>query len=48
MSEIADLKNLDTALRKVISNKGSAGIDGINVEELGGGFPPTTKDFNTS
>lgn len=34
MSEIIDLKNLDTALRKVISNKGSAGIDGMNVEEL--------------
>jgi RNA-directed DNA polymerase len=34
MSEIADLKNLETALRKVISNKGSAGIDGMNVEEL--------------
>lgn len=34
ISEIADLKNLDTALRKVISNKGSAGVDGINVEEL--------------
>lgn len=34
MSKIADLKNLETALRKVISNKGSAGIDGKNVEEL--------------
>lgn len=34
MSEIADLKNLETALRKVISNKGSAGVDGMNVEEL--------------
>lgn len=34
MSEIANLKNLETALRKVVSNKGSAGIDGMNVEEL--------------
>lgn len=34
MSEIADLKNLETALRKVISNRGSAGIDGMSVEEL--------------
>lgn len=34
MSDIADLKNLETALRKVISNKGSAGIDGMTVEEL--------------
>lgn len=34
MSEITDLKNLETALRKVISNKGSAGIDGMNIGEL--------------
>lgn len=34
MSDITDLKNLESALRKVISNKGSAGIDGMNVEEL--------------
>lgn len=34
MSEIADLENLGTALRKVISNKGSAGIDGMRIEEL--------------
>lgn len=34
MGDIADSKNLETALRKVISNKGSAGIDGMNVEEL--------------
>lgn len=38
MSEIADLKNLDTSLRRVISNKGSAGIDGMSVEELGDWF----------
>lgn len=34
MSDIADSKNLETALRKVISNKGGAGIDGMHVEEL--------------
>lgn len=34
MSEIADLKNLETAMWKVISNKGSAGADGMDVEEL--------------
>lgn len=34
MSNIVDLKNLESALRKVISNKGSAGIDGMTVEEL--------------
>ncbi|MDD3891204.1 MAG: group II intron reverse transcriptase/maturase [Bacteroidales bacterium] len=38
MSEIADLKNLDTALRRVISNKGGAGIDGMSVEELNDWF----------
>lgn len=34
MSDIADSKNLETALRKVISNRGGAGIDGMHVEEL--------------
>lgn len=34
MSEVADFSNLVTALRKVISNKGSAGIDGMSVEDL--------------
>lgn len=34
MSEITDLKNLDTALRKVIGNKGSAGVDGMSTGEL--------------
>lgn len=34
LSKIADLKNLETAMRKVVSNKGSAGIDGKNVQEL--------------
>lgn len=34
LSKIADLKNLETALRKVVSNKGRAGIDGMNVQGL--------------
>lgn len=34
LSEIADLKNLETALRKVVSNRGSAGVDGMSVHEL--------------
>jgi len=34
LSKIADLKNLETALRKVVSNKGTAGIDGMQVQEL--------------
>ena len=38
MSEVVDLKNLETALRKVISNKGSAGTDEMSVQELKGWF----------
>lgn len=34
MEEIADLSNLATALRQVVSNGGSAGIDGMGVSEL--------------
>ncbi|MBD3181874.1 group II intron reverse transcriptase/maturase [Candidatus Poribacteria bacterium] len=34
MERIADLSNLITALRQVVSNGGSAGIDGMSVTEL--------------
>jgi group II intron reverse transcriptase/maturase len=34
MDEIADLSNLVTAMRQVVSNGGSAGIDGMSVTEL--------------
>ena len=34
MDRIADLSNLVTALRQVVSNRGSAGIDGMTVTEL--------------
>jgi RNA-directed DNA polymerase len=34
MEKIADLSNLVTAMRQVVSNGGSAGIDGMNVTEL--------------
>ena len=34
MDEIADLSNLATAIRQVVSNGGSAGIDGMSVAEL--------------
>lgn len=34
MDRILDLDNLRIAYRKVVSNDGSAGIDGINVKEL--------------
>jgi len=34
MSEIFDLSNLVSAMRKVVKNGGSAGVDGMNVVEL--------------
>lgn len=34
LSEIASLKNLESALRRVVSNQGSAGTDGIDVQGL--------------
>lgn len=34
LSQVADLKNLESALRKVVSNKGSAGVDGMSVGDL--------------
>jgi RNA-directed DNA polymerase len=34
MEKIADLSNLSTALGQVVSNRGSAGIDGMTVTEL--------------
>lgn len=34
MSSILDLSNLSLALSRVVSNRGSSGIDGIGVEEL--------------
>jgi hypothetical protein len=34
MERIADLSNMVTALRQVVSNGGSAGIDRMNVTEL--------------
>lgn len=34
MEEILDLSNLTVALQRVISNQGSSGVDGMNVEEL--------------
>lgn len=38
MSSILDLSNLTEALRGVISNKGSSGVDGMSVSELGDWF----------
>jgi RNA-directed DNA polymerase len=36
MEEVCDEKNLEAALRRVQANKGSAGVDGMTVEELPG------------
>lgn len=38
LEQVTDLGNLERACRKVISNRGSAGIDGMNVKELGKWF----------
>ncbi len=38
MAEIASLPNLEKACRRVISNGGSAGVDGMTVKELGKWF----------
>lgn len=34
MEEILSKENLETAMKAVIANKGSAGVDGMSVEEL--------------
>jgi hypothetical protein len=34
MDQVADLSNLAAALRQVVQNGGSPGVDGMNVEEL--------------
>lgn len=43
MERIASLANLVKALKRVISNKGSAGIDGMSVEELRNWFSSNWK-----
>lgn len=48
LSEIADLKNLDSALRKVVGNQGSAGIDGMSVQELKEWFPTHYQELQTT
>ena len=36
MEVILSKENLNRAYRKVVSNKGASGVDGVTVEELGG------------
>lgn len=38
MEKVTDLSNLSAALRQVVSNRGSAGVDGMGVTELKGWF----------
>ena len=35
MEEVVEHKNLSAAYRRVVANKGSAGVDGMTVDELG-------------
>jgi len=48
MDRIADLSNLTTALGQVVSNGGSAGIDGITVTELRSWFNDHWRELQTS
>lgn len=48
MERIADLSNLTTALRQVVSNGGSAGIDGMTVTELKEWFTHNWQELQTS
>lgn len=47
MAEIAAPSNLVAALRQVVSNKGSAGIDGMEVQELKAWFSGHWRDLHT-
>ena len=48
MESIADLSNLSTALGQVVSNGGSAGIDGMSVTELREWFIHHWQELQTS
>lgn len=48
MEEIADLSNLATALRQVVNNGGSAGIDGMTVTELKEWFTHNWQELQSS
>ena len=47
LSEIADLSNLVSAMRKVVRNGGSAGVDGMSVSELKVWFSQNYKALQT-
>jgi RNA-directed DNA polymerase len=45
MERVADLANLEIACRRVISNKGSGGVDAMTVSELGNWFSGHWKEL---
>ncbi|UZO80206.1 group II intron reverse transcriptase/maturase [Aquimarina sp. ERC-38] len=45
LSEVTSLGNLSASLKRVISNKGSAGVDGMSVEELRDWFSSHHKEL---
>ena len=48
MEKIAELSNLTTALRQVVNNGGSAGIDGMTVTELKEWFSHNWQELQSS
>ena len=48
MDKIADLSNLATALRQVVINGGSAGIDGMTVTQLKEWFNHNWQELQSS
>lgn len=48
MEVILSKENLNRAYRKVVSNKGAGGVDGVTVEELGGYIRENKDEIITS
>jgi len=48
MESVADLSNLTTAMRQVVNNRGSAGIDGMSVSELKSWFNHHWRDLQSA
>ena len=48
MEVILSKDNLNRAYKKVVSNKGACGVDGMSVEELGGHLRENQEEINTN